>query len=1336
MMKMLRVWLLAVLFLTVLLAGGIATSMNWITVDYNKGVDDESCINSGTSSHPCKTLYQALKGITDNTGVHILEGIYPHNTTDTTLAFSNISITGNGADVTIIQCDYGSGFGFLNATNVSISGLAVLGCGQLRNSTTQNISSHSSLLFRVALYYLNVVDVSIDDVIVNNSTGMGVAMYDVNGSVSVTNSTFSNNKVPEDEVLQYPGGGGFSVEFTYCKPGEVDPCDISSNIGATYLFESCKFASNNATTSSNIKYVNLAEGFGNQQFGRGGGLSVFFKGRAISNKVIVIGSHFISNYAKWGGGYHSDFLDSSSSNNLTIRDSNFTDNHCYFDKSTYTIGTGGGGARISMFYYSESYGYNQVIFSHCAFTKNSAYYGGGMSFSTTKEQNVSKPSNTLQFVECSWYGNTARTGSGIDLTAHTLPNGVISSVHFSDCVFQMNSNNYVNRSTLLLGIGSLYADSIAIDMAGNCLFEGNLGSAIAGTASKMSILSGSYISFNNNTGHHGGAIALLGNAYLFIYNSTRLNFTGNTVLTKGGAIYNLSPSERDFISTKKCFLYYYDPMIAPPDWNTSFVFKSNQAVNGKSIFCTTLFPCIWDGLPGKDSTKNESDVNDVFKWNGTFRYDDANITGQISTEPLNIEERTVKDSDNFVHIPPGQRYDLRISPVNDINEKSSTVFFVRTSNTTTSMVDNTFTYTSHGTVQLYGKPDNIVDLELQTVGVRPLSVTFNVILDDCPPGFYLDNNGNKSVCRCSSYEEAKSYRGVVKCDDNQDELVAYLRSQYWAGYQTTDHEILITGDCPENYCNTSDNGLIRLPSIASKERLDSLLCGAKHRTGRLCGECMDGFHIYVNSPTFNCGKCDDPLSKHGVLFLMLLKYLPLALFLCFILFFNISLISGPLNAFILFSQIIFAMDIYASGAIGKSGSGDWLAERLVRFYKFSYGIWNLDFFETLVDPFCSIKYKSALPILIFQYASACFPLALFVLFFNILPWVFDRFAMSRVTCVQHCALKMQRMFIRFRSHWSVQNSVIHGLTTLLVLSYAKITSLTWYLLSYGVLYGPGGEESEVVVTVAWVDGTKPYLRGVHGIYAIVAFVFLFCFVLFAPIFLLLYPYLPRLVSRLNWEEKWIVRKLSLIPLHRAVPFFDAIQGCFKDEYRFFAAFYFAYRVIAFAIYSFTTTVALHYLWQIGFYTAILLIHCLFQPYKERWYNCVDAFILSLLIAINAVSFYRYYQYTAALSDSTKSFWIQLLIIYLPLCYFVIYVAKQWWKWCHPCTRAISSRWRRRYGFQQISYDEENVDFPARLVDTSFCEPTENVELKDCSNSLPPKAAANVANTAQAYGATY
>ena len=72
----------------------------------------------------------------------------------------------------------------------------------------------SVMLFRAALYFVNVTNVTY--VVVSNSIGMGVAMYDVNGTVTVSNSIFRNNSVPSHELTLYPGGGEFSIQFSYC----------------------------------------------------------------------------------------------------------------------------------------------------------------------------------------------------------------------------------------------------------------------------------------------------------------------------------------------------------------------------------------------------------------------------------------------------------------------------------------------------------------------------------------------------------------------------------------------------------------------------------------------------------------------------------------------------------------------------------------------------------------------------------------------------------------------------------------------------------------------------------------------------------------------------------------------------------------------------------------------------------------------------------------------------------------------------------------------------------------------------------------------------------------
>lgn len=330
-----------------------------ITVDGKNG-DDKMCQNV---PHVCKTLDVALNVVKDNEAivtVNILNGTYYHNMTrNSTIICSGITIFGNGSNTTIIECNDGAGFGFIDASNINISELTLSGCGELRNSTTLNAALNATIPFRAALYFLNVVNVTIDSVTVINSNGMGVAMYDVTGNVIVRNSIFRNNTVLSHK---YPGGGGFSVEFTFCEPGMVkllntSECETSTNNNSIYLFYNCVFDSNIATTVdiSDTTYATNAYGFNNQQFGRGGGLSVFFKGKAFKNTVTIDSCTFTNNSAIWGGGFHSDIVDHSRNNSLEIINCTFYYNRCPFDDAyengLYSVNTGGGAIRIALLFF-------------------------------------------------------------------------------------------------------------------------------------------------------------------------------------------------------------------------------------------------------------------------------------------------------------------------------------------------------------------------------------------------------------------------------------------------------------------------------------------------------------------------------------------------------------------------------------------------------------------------------------------------------------------------------------------------------------------------------------------------------------------------------------------------------------------------------------------------------------------------------------------------------------------------------------------------------------------------------------------------------------------------
>ena len=570
---------------------------NVITVDCSDGNNTLCTQNQWSITfHPCKTLHTALEAVRDDdTVIHIISSTCSYTTmSNTTLTYNNVTITGNGSDVTIVECNKtGTGFGFSNVNNIIISKLTLSGCGQLRNSTTINISSNSVMLFRAALYFVNVTNVAIDDVVVSNSIGMGVAMYDVTGYATVTNSIFRNNSVPSHELTLYPGGGGFSVEFSYCAPGSRIVNSINKK--ASYLFWNCSFHNNRASTTLQF-YATKAFGLANQQFGRGGGLSVFFKGHSLQNVINISDCVFDHNYAVWGGGFHSDIVDYSTGNVLTLRNCTFTNNHCDYDDSLLTTGTGGGGARIAFLFDDPRSKVidNFVQFINCKFHSNTAYYGGGLSCRISKENNVIVASNSLKLVDCTWVGNVARTGSGLDIISHTFPHGLSPVVKIVNCNFTANNNKYSNMAAFPLGIGALYADNIPVNFSGNCVFTGNKDSAVAGIATHFIFSNNTSVMFYNNSGWHGAGMALLGNTYFVVYHNTSLQFINNSAVTKGGAIYYINSGQKDFVSTQRCLLYYYDLTVQNhSNWATTFNFSGNNAYFGRSIYCTTLLTCMW-----------------------------------------------------------------------------------------------------------------------------------------------------------------------------------------------------------------------------------------------------------------------------------------------------------------------------------------------------------------------------------------------------------------------------------------------------------------------------------------------------------------------------------------------------------------------------------------------------------------------------------------------------------------------------------------------------------------------------------------------------------------------
>ena len=399
-----------------------------INIDSEKGNNTQECIDGRV---PCMNLSFAFEYRRSSTqyilhpGTHYLDNS-TYNSPFTNL--SNFAIVGSGSDSsdTIIKCDApNSGLAFIAVSNVYLERVTFFHCAGLRNSTSRDFSSVDFAMQKTqaALYFYLCSNVSMNLVTVTNSrNATGVIMYNTTGSNTILESTFSNNRVGVNS--SYPGGGGFYVEFPYCAPGDENCTSEESNTTAnhntTYFFSNCTFAHNKADSidrSNHSTYI-LPLGRNHIAFGRGGGLSIFFNGRASGNRVNISNCHFENNTALWGGGLFVEFHDSAGDNHVTVSGSILTRNKCFTTKES---GTGGGGMRIGHYVYGAvGPAGNRIILSGCHFYKNSALNGGALSISPTLQDTVVHQLASINISLCYFEDNTARLGAAVHIAKFAL----------------------------------------------------------------------------------------------------------------------------------------------------------------------------------------------------------------------------------------------------------------------------------------------------------------------------------------------------------------------------------------------------------------------------------------------------------------------------------------------------------------------------------------------------------------------------------------------------------------------------------------------------------------------------------------------------------------------------------------------------------------------------------------------------------------------------------------------------------------------------------------------------------------------------------------------------
>ena len=135
----------------------------------------------------------------------------------------------------------------------------------------------------------------------------------------------------------------------------------------------------------------------------------------------------------------------------------------------------------------------------------------------------------------------------------------------------------------------------------------------------------SKLCFDSNSGHSGGAIALVNKAWMTVNDGSELEFYSNVAHIHGGTIHS---GYQELPYSEFCFIRYKNRFIHPNEWNATFTFFNNTAAKQPNAIDTpSLLSCVW---PESINSSLEHDIQASLCWEGWY-YEQSNCSEQVRT---------------------------------------------------------------------------------------------------------------------------------------------------------------------------------------------------------------------------------------------------------------------------------------------------------------------------------------------------------------------------------------------------------------------------------------------------------------------------------------------------------------------------------------------------------------------------------------------------------------------------------------------------------------------------------------------------------------------------------
>ncbi|KAL9972014.1 hypothetical protein ACROYT_G018246 [Oculina patagonica] len=238
---------------------------------------------------------------------------------------------------------------------------------------------------------------------------------------------------------------------------------------------------------------------------------------------------------------------------------------------------------------------------------------------------------------------------------------------------------------------------------------------------------------------------------------------------------------------------------------------------------------------------------------------------------------------------------------------------------------------------------------------------------------------------------------------------------------------------------------------------------------------------------------------------------------------------------------------------------------------------------------------------------------------------------------------------RCRPACYINRNVSRAFCTLLVLCYTNVTMISCDIIHYVPI--------QKGKWVLYADGNIDFVKDwkTHLPYTIIACLWFILFVIFVPLVLLFTP--------------WFLKRFPYLNNFRL--FFDSFQQCFKDEYRWFAAYYFICRLFILFIALYVPFGPLkRSILEVS--SVVIVVTCLYlRPYKSNqannedynWLNTLDAVLLTNLCFIVIFSSSIISEASVAVQNGLEK--TVNVLAYVPLVYLLCLLCYYGWKYFCP-----------------------------------------------------------------------